>query len=348
MPSSNAPDPTLAHKQPPAVTTLIPRQPLPWGRLLLGLLLGGVGLWLVTRGVTPAGIAQALRQSQPLYIFLALCNIFLTTLAKSWRWQLLFYPDQATTPFKPAFWSLTLGQMLNTILPIRIGEFVRVYALDYQTEIGKARTLGTLVVEKMLELIILALTLFLLLPLVVVPEFAGDSRLALAAVSGAVFFVLYLLAYQTGRVVRLLHWIGHRLPGWLSGRVIPLLLAGLNGLSALRKRRMIALLIALSAGIGFLYLFTPFLLFAAFNIPLGFTEAATLHLVLAIGSSPPASPPVNVGLFEFLVVYTLSYLGLTQHDLNLTYAVVFHLVILLPQVILGSLAIVRLNTPPKL
>ena len=345
MPPSNVPDPTLVQKQLPSV---VPHRPLPWGRLLLGLLLGGLGLWLVTRGVTPAGIAQALRQSQPLYIFLALFNILLTTLAKSWRWQLLFYPDQTTTPLRPAFWSLTLGQMLNTILPVRVGDLARVYALDYQTKVGKARALGTLVVEKMLELIVLALTLFLLLPLVVVPEFAGDSRLVLAAGSGTVFFALYLLAYQTGRVVRLLNWVGNRLPGWLSGRVIPLLLTGLNGLSALRKRRMTALLIALSVGIGFLHLFTPLLLFAAFNIPFGLTEAAVLHLVLAVGSSPPATPPVNVGLFEFLVVYTLNYLGLTQHDLNLTYAVVFHLVILLPQVILGSLAVVRLNTPLQL
>lgn len=344
MPSLNVPEPPLAQEQATTIADLIPGRPLPWRRLLLGLLLGGIGLWLVTRGVTPAGIVQALRQTQPLYIVLALLNIFLTTLAKSWRWQLLFYPDQTSTPLKPTFWSLTLGQMLNTILPVRMGDLARVYALDYQTKIGKARALGTLVVEKMLELVVLTITLFLLLPLVVMPQFAGDSRLALVAISGGVFFGLYLLAYQTGRVGQLLNWAGKRLPGWLSGRVIPLLLAGLNGLSALRKRRITALLIALSLGIGFLHFFTPLLLFAAFNIPFGLSQAAVLHLVLAVGSSPPATPPVNVGLFEFLVVYTLSYLGLTQHDLTLTYAVVFHLVILLPQVMLGSLAIVRLNT----
>lgn len=345
MPSLNAPDPPLAQEQAPSVATLIPRRPLPRWRLLFGLLLGGVGLWLVTREVTPAGIAQALRQAQPLYIVFALLNILLTTLAKSWRWQLLFYPNQAQSPLNPTFWALTLGQMLNTILPVRVGDLARVYALDYQTKIGKARALGTLVVEKMLELVVLTITLFLLLPFVAIPQFAGDSRLALVAVSGGVFFALYLLAYQSGRVGQLLNWAGKRLPGWLSGRVIPLLLTGLNGLSALRKRRITALLIALSVGIGFLHLITPLLLFAAFNIPFGLREAAVLHLVLAVGSAPPATPPVNVGLFEFLVVYTLSYLGLTTHDLTLTYAVVFHLVILLPQVMLGSLAIVRLNIP---
>ena len=57
-----------------------------------------------------------------------------------------------------------------------------------------------------------------------------------------------------------------------------------------------------------LSILTPYILFSAFNLPLGFQEATLLHLSLIIGQIP-ASTPGNVGIFEGVVVFMLNQFG---------------------------------------
>jgi hypothetical protein len=57
----------------------------------------------------------------------------------------------------------------------------------------------------------------------------------------------------------------------------------------------------------------------------------------------PASTPANVGIFEGLVVFTLNQFGLTDNAAILSYAIVYHLVVVTPQLFLGSLSVIRSN-----
>ena len=68
-----------------------------------------------------------------------------------------------------------LGQYVNLIVPFfRLGEVARIYALNRQASVPMAQSLGTLVVEKVLDLFILILTIAAILPFVVLPEFVGQ------------------------------------------------------------------------------------------------------------------------------------------------------------------------------
>jgi glycosyltransferase 2 family protein len=148
-------------------------QPLPlakrlfsWLNLLLGLVLLIWGVWYVVNEITLAELRHALALADPRYMVLALL-VFLATLAtKAARWQRQFTPRARRPGFAPSFWAMMLGQFMNTAVSfLRLGEIARVFALHQQTGISKLEGLGTLVLEKSLDLIMLVLTLVVLIPL---------------------------------------------------------------------------------------------------------------------------------------------------------------------------------------
>jgi uncharacterized protein (TIRG00374 family) len=352
------------------MTTTPTRPPkrIPWLRLLISLLAGAAGIWLITRDLQLSDIQQAFAQARSGYILLAAAVIISTIFTKTWRWQLLFIANGRTTdkeqspngpppgspppgsppsggsppPLSTLFWPLILGQFINAISPVRVGDLARVLALERETGIDKVRALSTLVVEKTLDIIILVLTLFLILPTVVLPESITRRGSSMAVMAAVVFLLLLIFAHQRERVVYLTKQLIRRLPGRLQRPIFHLIVAGLAGLAALRRPRHTLVLTLVSAGLMVLSILTPYILVHAFDIPLGLKEAALLHLVLIIGLIP-ASTPANVGIFEGLVAFMLYQFGLTDSATIISYAIVYHLVVVLPQIILGSLTVVRSN-----
>jgi hypothetical protein len=150
---------------------------LSWLSWLLTAVLLGIGLWYILQKVTLAAMWTALTQAQVGYVAAALGVILATLWLKAWRWQFLFapQPDEQPQPMRPLFWSMMLGQYVNLMVPFfRLGEVARLISLDRQTGVGKARTLGTLVVEKTLDIIMLVLTVAVILPFVVLPDFVSN------------------------------------------------------------------------------------------------------------------------------------------------------------------------------
>ncbi|MEW5986578.1 MAG: lysylphosphatidylglycerol synthase transmembrane domain-containing protein [Chloroflexota bacterium] len=317
----------------------------PWLRVGLSLLLGIGGLWLITRNVDLAEVGRALGQAHLEAIALGLLVILVTILAKTWRWRLLFAAAEDAPRFRALFWALVLGQFINLLLPFRLGDLTRIYTLHQETQSGKARALGTLVVEKTLDTVMLALTLLVLLPLVVVPRFVSEPGLTMTVIAVLALGLLYAVAYQTERVVSLLQQLARLLPLPLERRLMRLAVGGLSGLASLRNRRLMVTLFLSSAAIAGLSVLTPLVLFATFDLPLGLVEAVLLNLVLSLGSTPP-STPAKVGVFEWLVAFTLGRFGLTDNVIIVSYALIYHTVVILPQIVLGSAAVFRTHWRP--
>jgi uncharacterized membrane protein YbhN (UPF0104 family) len=73
---------------------------------------------------------------------------------------------------------------------------------------------------------------------------------------------------------------------------------------------------------------------------LGPVAATAIHVVLTVGTVPP-STPAKVGVFEFLVAFMLKFFGVENDALILAYTIIFHLVVVLPQILLGGIAVAR-------
>jgi uncharacterized protein (TIRG00374 family) len=311
-----------------------------WIRLILGLLLGTGALWLVARNVSPQELGQAIGQARSGPVLLAFGLVTLVIGAKVWRWRLLYQPPTAAPSFAALWQALLIGQFVNLLAPFRLGEVARVYTLYQQTGSSKAQALGTVAVEKSLDMIMLLFTLVVLLPLMVVPRFVSDQGPLLGAIAAGSLIFLYLLAYQSERVAGWLARLGRRLPGGIGDRATRWAVSGLGGLAALRSRRASLALVISSAVIVVLSILTPLAVFWAFDLPYGLPEATLLNLVLSVGMVPP-STPAKVGIFEWLVAFTMKQLGMADETLILSYALTYHAAVVLPPVLLGSVAATR-------
>lgn len=305
----------------------------------MGLGLLGWGVWYVVTQITLVEIGRALALANPIYIALALVVFILTLLAKAWRWQLQFSPPPARPGFGHVFWALMLGQFVNTAVSfMRLGDLARVYALYQQTGISKMASLGTLVLEKTLDLIMLALTLVALLPFVVVPDFIKEQGLTAGLAALLAFVFLYVVAYRADWVLRVAEAVIRPLPARINRRLLQFTASGLSGLASMRSKKVLLGLLARSLLIAALSVLMPYTLFPAFALPFGLAEAVVINLGVSIAAAMPAPLPAKIGVFEFAVVFLMKQFGYTDEATALSYALVFHLIILAPQVALGIIA----------
>jgi uncharacterized membrane protein YbhN (UPF0104 family) len=305
----------------------------------VGLLFGALFLWLALRQVALEDLLTAVRTAHVGWVLGGLGVILLTQIAKAWRWQLLYYPSWPPPSYRGLFQAMVLGQFVNLV--VRLGELARIYAVDQDTPGIKARTLGTLVVEKTLDLVLLAFLGVTIVPLMVMPAFVRSALPTLVGLTAAAAVVLYIVASRAGFVLRLFERATRLLPHAIEERLNRLARAGLLGLSALRSHRQLALLLLISAGIAGLGVLTPLVLFPAFGLPFGLREAVVLHTLLSIGTTPPSTPG-KVGVFEWIAIWLLlNMFGLENEAVALSYALVFHIVVILPQLGLGAVAALR-------
>ena len=112
---------------------------------------------------TFAGIKEIFRTiSEVNILFLVLASlVYLFSLwFRAERWKILILPLIGKNK-RNILSVVTVGYMANNILPIRIGEFIRSFYLSVREEISVPATFGTIVIERLADILILCLLLFL-------------------------------------------------------------------------------------------------------------------------------------------------------------------------------------------
>jgi uncharacterized membrane protein YbhN (UPF0104 family) len=294
---------------------------------LLGLVLTLFLTAFVVRKVDWGEVWAGLRQADWAWCGVALATVLLTTAAKVYRWQCLF-PVR-----RPRFLhlapALLAGQATNALLPLRLGELVRSYLIGDGLE--RATALGTVVAEKTLDLLFLLLCAGLTATLASLPPWLDTSLASVTGIGGLMLMIAITLPKQ-----KVLSWM-KLLPGrageWLRG-----LFDGVfDGLMTLRRPRAALTACAWSAVIWTLAAVTNYVLFSAFRLSLPIGAALLLLTLLHVGVAPPSSP-TKLGIFHSLAILALEAFGV-ERSLGLAYATVLHLIVYLPQVVLGGLAL---------
>ena len=139
-------------------------------RLTVGVALGGIALWLSFRGLQWNDLAPALSGLDRTMIGAALLSTGLTLVVGTLRWQLIFYPRHRELHYANLFRASVIGQMVNILSPVRVGEIARLYALAEREPVSKAQVVATLALEKVLDLFVFGLAVAVLLALMAMPE----------------------------------------------------------------------------------------------------------------------------------------------------------------------------------
>ena len=264
--------------------------------------------------------------------------------ARAIRWRYLFPPGSEPPGLVAAN---MIGYMVNNVLPLRAGEFVRVYVAARRLGTrGADGTFGgslwlagaTLIVERVLDSLTLVLILAALLFVIPVPpafKYAAGIVLAIDAVAAAVLLALALAPERSRRVLARL---GRRWPALQprAGRVFDMVLRGLEGVRTPAHLGPLAAWTVLVWGLAAL---GAWALFRAVHLDLPLIAGWTVLAFVGFGVSIPSAPGY-VGVWHAAAVLALSIFGVSQAT-AVGYALLYHASQFVPITLIGWLFLLR-------
>lgn len=128
--------------------------------VVLSVLVGVFFMWLATRGLDFKEIQNYFANAN--YFWVALAAVFglLAYWFRAVRWNIMFEPMGYRSSVSNSFWSISFGYLMNLTIP-RSGELARATALYKVEKIPVENSFGTIVLERIIDL--LCMMLFLIL-----------------------------------------------------------------------------------------------------------------------------------------------------------------------------------------
>ena len=301
-------------------------------RIVIGALISLLTLYLAFQNVNLRDVRQAIGEANAGYLWLALLSVVLNNVFKALRWQVMLGARGQGIDFWPVQMSHLSGQMLNTLSPARVGEITRTYEIG-RLGPGKVFVLGTILVEKVLDMIAYALLFGCLLLLIPLPGWINNSGYTFVGVTLLVSLVVAFVTVRREAVLRFWERLERRLPERAARFVSGRMHSGLSSLDVLQNQKDAFKLAFWSALIWVTALLNIYLALVAFHIDLPLTASLLLLIALQAGISIPSAPG-KVGIFEYACVLALGVFGIQQAQ-AFSYGVVLHAIVFLPMIAAG-------------
>jgi glycosyltransferase 2 family protein len=302
-------------------------------KLLPGVLISGVALWLVLRTVSWEGLGDALATLSLGSLALVILIYFISLFARVFGWYILL---QRQIPFKRAFMVMNEGYLLNNIFPFRLGEVGRAVLLGSNTKIGILPVFSTVIVERSYDLAIGSSLLLATLPFVL--GMNGSRALALT-ILGLVFIALTTLFVLARWREPFLRWLNHLPVAWkfFKAKIIPGIGSVLEGFSVLNRPSLFILSLSMLLLSWGLALVEDYLLLRNVAPQAPFWWVAFAISAAALGAGLP-SIPGGIGIYEAAIVGALALVGVDSEP-ALAFALVSHLIGFGFPIIIGAIGL---------
>ena len=286
---------------------------------------------------------REIREAKAWALALLLGITGMTYLLRAIRWQILLRPI-GPTRLRVAFRTTVIGFAANTILPARVGEFVRPYLLARSEGLSVPAAFTTIILERLLDFV----TVLVLFGVFVVffdpgldninPEvYRGVKAGGLlgAAAAGSVLLVLVLNAVRPALTHRLVDFCLRPFPERFRARVSRLVYGLLDGLAVTRDPRRLAQAVALSFPLWISIATGIWLVTVAFHMTIPYTGSFLIMALLVVGVAAPTPGAVG-GFHEMFRIGTAVFYGV-DNDRAVGAAIVLHAASFIPVTLLGGL-----------
>ncbi len=306
--------------------------------LLLGVALSVILLAWTLRDLHLEDLGRALRGVETPWLLAGAMFYFVAVVLRTWRWGIMLH-DLHPTGFRERFIALAIGYMGNNLYPARAGELLRAYVLQRQCGVRVSATLGTIVVERVLDglmVVFLALVALLFFPL---PAPLRPAVITGGVVFGGALLALLGLARNASRLRDRLERASRCRPGFGLERVTAFLSRFLDGLMVLQRPLHALAVGGLTALIWLAEAGTYGLVMLAFPFRTSFFSLLVMTAAVNLATALPSAPGY-IGAFEAPGVAVLRAFGISP-DIALAYTLLLHLVLWLPITLLGLVLFLR-------
>jgi len=309
-----------------------------WIRPLVGIFISVALTWML---VSKLDWDQFFMYLRPLNFTILAAAVVIQSISyywRSWRWQWIQFPVKS--PGVPSLYStLAISYMLNTVLPLRLGDVGRVIIITRQGNATVAQSISALLVERGFDAVAIVLigsiaAYILNLPL-------GFVSVAVVIATGAII-VLYGLLVWKPDPVRVRQWIFRLIRKDKVADKVAELVSRFN----LRiSTRDVWRIFFLSVLVWFTEAAGYFLIGIAFGFSWTPVAALFTMAVVNIATMIPSSPGY-VGTFQYMTVLALSQF-LVPFNEAMAYSVVTHILIFTPITLIGYICFWRSDLKMK-
>ncbi len=313
---------------------------LDW-KAVLGIAISAVLIWWVLRDVNPGEVWDELQDARWGLLLAAVAVATSGFLLRALRWKLLLHPMKPDTSLGNRFAAVNIGFAANNLLPARVGEFARAWAISRLEPVTVSGALGSLVVERFLD----GVAVFSLLAVALLhPSFPTEATVAgrplatlmtgIVIVLGAVLAVVVALLLFPRLFLRVAEGVGRILPDRAARLLVEGLRSFLGGLTSLRDPRLLLGALAWSFVFWGWNAVSFWLAMHAFGIEEGYTTALFVQAIIALGVSVPSAPGF-FGTFHAAAVVALTEVYAVGESATLAFAFGYHLGGFIPVTVLG-------------
>jgi glycosyltransferase 2 family protein len=316
------------------------RSLLNW-KTFVGLLITAAALYFALRGQDISRIITGIKQADKAWL---LASTFFATIVfwlRAWRWHTLLEPVAPTTRFRSRLAATTIGFMANNLIPLRVGEFARAYALSRQERVSMVASMGSIVVERLFDAIFIFTFLFLSPMLPGFPLGTLDAGLQRTLASATVIvlpaFLLICISFVLWprQSVSLFEaTVGRVLPHGIRRPVVDALESFVAGFQALRSVRLITVGMFQTVVHWTVNALVFWCGFKAFGIQPSYAGALFLQSVLALAVSIPQGPGF-FGVYQLAASAVLQPIFGASRDSALAFGFGVHISGFIPVTVIG-------------
>ena len=314
-------------------------------QFVLFLLLGLVLLYFAFRGIDMNELMIQIVHADYRWVTLSLLFAVLALVFRSLRWRLLIEPLDEYPKIIHIFHATNIGYLANFVFP-RIGEITRCGILNRTDHIGVDRLLGTVIVERLFDILmaVFMLCLILLMRFDAVGNFINEQLLqpAIKRIPGMIssgwmlaistliiiaFFVFYkIFRMQLSKISAL--------------RKIKDLFRGmLKGIQSVYRIRNFGWFVALNFLVFGMYFMQTWLMFFALESTssLGPGDALFILVLSALSFMIPVQG--GIGAYHWIISIGLTIFGITREE-GMVYATISHSVTSILFILLGIVSMI--------
>jgi len=311
-----------------------------WTRNLIGVVISCVCLAFIAWRIDLDEVRKAIAHFHWTFLLWGALSLACGYVLRIARWSLLLKAAGADVS-APACAAPFLGSIaLNNVLPMRLGDVVRALVFPSALGIGRATAMGSLVMERLVDLMTLLACLVIGLaanPTFQLPSWMFKTAVTFAVCGGAALALFFFFSGGLGRWCETLMAPGNRASEGPRGRLIAMARELLGSFESMSRLPVLFVLFILSMLIwaGEAGLFWSLLL--GFGLNSGPAAAIAVMAIATLSTLLPSSPGY-VGPFHLAAYAAIGMLGGTP-GLAASFAVLAHLGVWLPTTLAGGLAI---------
>ncbi len=321
------------------VVDAAPRRGRPrWLMPVIGILISAAALAMVLRSVDWSRTSSTLRGVDPWLLVAGALVGQLGTLLFAARWRGLL-AEHVTLPVPTGYAFIMIGYFANSVLPLRLGDVARAALLGRRFRVSATVVLGSIALERVLDVVTLLLFAVALAAFVPLPAQARFS-VAFIGAGGIVALLAMILVARNPSVLDALHRRFPHVPGFsrLLGAdgIVRRLIAGLG---ALHDGRRLAIAAVLSLASWAVVGVSIGIWLAAFHLAVPWYASAGVLAVTNLGGAIPTTPGA-IGVYDYLATYAVA---IWVHDKSapLAYAFGTHVLTLVSNLVLGAACLAR-------